>query len=134
MPSYKAAEPTSRPDYVEPGDYNVEVLNAEESVSKQGNELIELKLRVEPSGAICFDNLVFTPNAFWKIDAFRASTGETVKPDENVDVLADDLIGRKGRVRLAVDEYNGRKRNKVAAWLPPETNQKGGKSNGSNPF
>ncbi len=134
MPSYKAAEPTSRPDYVEPGDYIVEVLNAEESVSKQGNELIELKLKVEPSGAILYDNLVFTPNAFWKIDAFRASTGETVKPDEDVDVLADDLIGRKGRVRLAVDEYNGRKRNKVAAWLVPETNQKGGKSHGSNPF
>lgn len=133
MPSYKAAEPTSRPDYVEPGDYTVEVLNAEESVSKQGNELIELKLKVEPSGAILYDNLVFTANAFWKIDAFRASTGETVTPDEDVEIIADDLIGRTGRARLTVEEYNGRKRNKIAAWLLPAAQGKGGKSDG-NPF
>jgi len=134
MPSYKAAEPTARPDFVEPGDYTVEVLNAEESVSKQGNELIELKLKVEPSGAILYDNLVFTANAFWKIDAFRASTGETVTPDEDVEIIADDLIGRTGRARLVVEEYNGRKRNKIAAWLMPEPNKKGGKSDDSNPF
>jgi hypothetical protein len=134
MPSYKASEPTSRPDYVEAGDYTVEVLNAEESVSKQGNELIELKLKVEPSGAILYDNLVFTPNAFWKIDAFRAATGESVTPDEEIEILADELIGRTGRARLSVEEYNGRKRNKVAAWLPQETTQEGGKSNGNNPF
>ena len=73
MPTYTSSEPTSRPDYIEPGDYTVEVLNAEESVSKQQNDMIELKLRVEPSGAILFDSLVFTPNAFWKIDAFRAA-------------------------------------------------------------
>lgn len=127
MPSYKASEPSVRPDYVEPGDYTLEVLNAEESVSKQGNELIELKLKVEPSGAILYDNLVFTENAFWKIDAFRAATGEVITPDEEVDVIADDLIGRKGRARLMVEEYNGRKRNKVAAWLPQSAaDRKGG--------
>ena len=51
MPTYKSSEPTSRPDFVPAGDYTVEILNAEESVSKQGNDLIELKLRIEPSGA-----------------------------------------------------------------------------------
>lgn len=120
MPTYKSSEPTSRPDYVEPGDYVVEVLNAEESVSKQRNDMIELKLRVEPSGAILYDQLVFTENAFWKIDCFRQSTGETVVPDEEVEIECDDLIGRKGRVRLAVETYNGKTGNKVAAWLPPE--------------
>lgn len=134
MPTYKSSEPTARPDHVPAGDYTVEVLNAEESVSKQGNDLIELKLKVEPSGAICFDNLVFTPNAFWKIDAFRASTGEKVVPDEDVNIECDELIGRKGRARLTVEEYNGRKRNKVAAWLLPEAPQKGGSSHGNNPF
>ena len=120
MPSYKSSEPTSRPDFVEPGDYTVEVVGAEESISqKSHNEKIELKLKVEPSGAILYDNLVFTANAFWKIDAFRAATGETVAPDEDVEIVADDLIGRKGRVRLVVEEYNGKKHNKVGAWLVP---------------
>ena len=98
MPSYKASEPTSRPDYVEAGDYTIEILGAEESISqKNRNEMIELKLKVEPSGAIVYDNLVFTSSAFWKIDAFRAATGETVTPDEDVEIIADDLIGRTGR-------------------------------------
>jgi len=139
MPTYKSSEPTSRPDFVPAGDYTVEILNAEESVSKQGNDLIELKLRINPSGAICFDNLVFTQNAFWKIDAFRAATGEKVVPDEEVNIECDDLIGRTGRARLVVEEYNGRKRNKVAAWLVSQPaaqgseNTKGG-SDDNNPF
>ena len=137
MPSYKAAEPVSRPDYVEAGEYTVEVLNADESVSKQGNELIELKLKIEPSGAILYDNLVFTPNAFWKIDAFRLATGEEVTPDEEVEITGDGLIGRTGRARLIVEEYNGRKRNKIAAWLPseaPAAAKKGGPKNENEPF
>ena len=119
MPTYKSSEPTSRPEFVAAGDYSVEILNAEESISKQGNDMIELKLKIEPSGALCFDNLVFTPNAFWKIDAFRASTGEKVLPDEEVTIDCDALIGRTGRARLVVEEYNGRKRNKVTGWIVP---------------
>jgi hypothetical protein len=36
---------------------------------------------------------------------------------EEVEIHADDLIGRTGRARLIVEEFNGRKRNKVAAWI-----------------
>jgi hypothetical protein len=119
MPTYKSSEPTSRPEFVPAGNYAVEILNAEETISKQGNDMIELKLRIEPSGALCFDNLVFTPSAFWKIDAFRASTGEVVLPEENVNIDCDALIGRIGQVRLVVEEYNGRRRNKVTGWIVP---------------
>jgi len=107
MPSYTASTPTERPDHVDPGDYQVEVIDAIETVSKTGHEMIELKL-------------VFIPNAFWKIDSFRAATGEEVSPEEEVEIIADDLIGRTGKARLTVEEYNGKKRNKVAAWLPPK--------------
>lgn len=120
MPSYRSSEPTARPDFVEPGEYTVEVVNAEETVSQKGSDMIELKLRVQPSGATMFDHLVFMESAFWKIDSFRAATGETVTPEEEVEIQADDLIGRTGRARLTVEEFNGRKRNKIAAWLPPK--------------
>jgi len=120
MPSYRSSEPTARPDFVDPGEYTVEVINAEETVSQKGSDMIELKLRIQPSGATMFDHLVFMEAAFWKIDAFRASTGESVTPDEEVEIQADDLIGRTGRARLTVEEFNGRKRNKIAAWLPPK--------------
>ena len=119
MPSYRSSEPTSRPDFVEPGEYTLEVLNAEEAVSQKGSDMIELKLRIQPSGAILFDHLVFMDTAFWKIDAFRAATGEHVGADQEVEIRADDLIGRTGRAKLIVEEFKGRKRNKVGAWLLP---------------
>lgn len=141
MPSYRSSEPTARPDYVEPGEYLVEVINAEETTSQKGNEQIELKLKVTPEGAVLFDHLVFAEKCFWKIDAFRSATGENVTADQDVEIHADDLIGRTGRVKLAVEEFNGRKRNKVAAWLLPKpanaplaTTPTGGKDDDNIPF
>ena len=99
MPSYKASTPTERPDHVEPGDYQVEVVDAVETISKSGHEMIELKLKTS-EGSYLYDFLVFIPTAFWKIDAFRAATGEDVTPDEDVEITADDLIGRTGTARL----------------------------------
>jgi hypothetical protein len=122
MPSYTASTPTERPDFVDPGDYQVEVIDAIETVSKTGHEMIELKLKTL-LGSYLYDFLVFIPNAFWKIDSFRAATGEEVSPEEEVEIIADDLIGRTGKARLSVEEYNGKKRNKVAAWLPPKAGE-----------
>ena len=116
MPTYQANTPTERPDHVEPGDYDVEIVDAIETLSKSNHEMIEMKLRTS-AGSYLYDFLVFIPSAFWKIDAFRAATGETVTPEQDVEIITDDLIGRTGRARLAIEEYNGKKRNKVAAWL-----------------
>jgi len=116
MPTYNASTPTERPDHVEPGDHPVEVIDAVESLSRSGHEMIELKLRTS-AGSYLYDFLVFIPSAFWKIDSFRAATGEAVTPEADVEIVADDLIGRTGTARLIVEEYNGKKRNKVAAWL-----------------
>jgi hypothetical protein len=116
MPSYTSSTPQERPDYVEPGDYEVEVVDAIETISKGGHEMIELKLKTS-AGSYLYDFLVFIPTAFWKIDAFRAATGEVVEPDQDVEISADHVIGRTGTARLTVEEYNGKKRNKVVAWI-----------------
>lgn len=123
MPSYNANTPTERPDHVEPGDYPVEVIDAVESLSKTGHEMIELKLKTS-AGSYLYDFLVFIPNAYWKIDAFRAATGEVVTPEDDVEITADDLIGRTGTARLVIEEYKGKQRNKVAAWLTPKPGAK----------
>ena len=127
MPSYTASTPTERPDHVEPGDYPVEVIDANETVSKTGHEMIELKLKTS-AGSYLYDFLVFIPNAYWKIDSFRAATGEVVTPEDEVEIIADDLIGRTGTARLIVEEYKGKKRNKVAAWLAPKAGHMPAKS------
>jgi hypothetical protein len=116
MPSYTSSTPSERPDFVEPGDYEVEVVNAIETTSKGGHDMIELNLKTS-AGSYLYDFLVFIPTAFWKIDSFRAATGEVVEPDQDVELTADHVIGRTGTARLIVEEYNGKKRNKVAAWI-----------------
>ena len=37
-----------------------------------------------------------------------------------MEIIADSLIGRTSMAILTVEEFNGMKRNKVAAWLPPK--------------
>ena len=51
-----------------------------------------------------------------------------VTPEDEVEIIADDLIGRTGTVRLIVEEYKGKKRNKVAAWLAPKAGHMPAKS------
>jgi hypothetical protein len=137
MPSYTSSTPQERPDHVEPGDYEVEVIDAIETISKGGHEMIELKLKTS-AGSILYDFLVFIPTAFWKIDAFRAATGEEVTPDQDVEITADHVIGRTGIARLTVEEYNGKKRNKVVAWIvgnaKPATQPQPARQHDNEPF
>jgi hypothetical protein len=137
MPSYTASIPSERPEFVEPGDHEVEVVDAIETISKGGHEMIELKLKTS-AGSYLYDFLVFIPTAFWKIDSFRAATGEVVEPDQDVEITADHVIGRAGTARLTVEEYNGKKRNKVAAWIvgtaKPATQPQPARRNDNEPF
>ena len=124
MPSYKASEPSVAPEAVKPGEYHCEIINAEEGKSQSGgNSIISLKLRLE-NEAVLYDRLVFTPSAFWKIDSFRAAIGQKVVPDEEVNIEADELVGKTARIRVVNETYEGRQRSKVAAWLMPAKPEK----------
>jgi hypothetical protein len=110
-------------DILPEGDYDFVVDDAGEKESAKHNPMIELQLIATHNGTSVrvFDNLVFTQNAFWKIDQFRQCTGDTPVEGEQVDFRAEDCIDRKGRCHLIVDTYEGRSRNKVHAYLPPAT-------------
>ncbi len=125
MPSYTAQEPKHFTDPLPPGTYQVKVIEAEETQSKNGgNPMIELTLLEKTKRATIFDRLVFTEKAFFRIDQFRSSTGDTVKPGEEVEIDRDYCKGRVGWVELDVEEYNGRKKNVVKYWLSPEPGAK----------
>ena len=123
MPSYKAATPTFTA-LIPEGDYLVRVTGAALARAKSGNNMIELKLIVEGPehvGTTLIERLVFTPSVFWKIDQFRAATGDKIVEGEDVNVDAQFCVGRKGWVSVITEEYNGKPQNKVDSWLDPKS-------------
>ncbi len=125
MPSYKQEEPkSSGAFFVEPGIYQVEIANAVEKLSQNGNEMIKVITKVVlPSGGVgpeIHDHLVFTAKASWKIDQFLASIGQAVVPGEAVSIDADDLGGATGLALLG--EEPGQKNpehrfNTIERWI-----------------
>jgi hypothetical protein len=122
MPSYKQQAVEENKPWPA-GEYEVEILDAEEKESKAGNDMIVLKCRVivggEQKGAKITEHLVFTPKAFFKVDQVRAALGETIVPDEELDVEAEDFVGKRGRVILKIREDDDRW-NEIDRWVVPE--------------
>ncbi len=114
--TYKAGNPDAQPSFlVEPGEYTVRVADAKQTVSKKGNDMIELKIKVihpdRTEGPGLFDYLVFSEKALWKVDQFLAAVGMHPGEGEAFDVEPDDLIGKE-----------------CTAELEQETNDKGNTS------
>jgi hypothetical protein len=100
---------------LKPGEYPFEIVNAEEARSKNGNDMIELTLRIGESKV--YDNLVFTDRAFWKIDQFLRSIAQHPGEGKSFDVLADDLVGHKGMCKVGMGKTaKGNERNEIDAY------------------
>lgn len=96
------------------------IIEAVETISKSsGADMIKLNLEVDGHGCRVFDYLIASESTAWKIDAFRRSIGDEVIEEEEVEISASTLVGRRGRARLKVEEFNGKINNKVDLWLEP---------------
>jgi hypothetical protein len=119
MPTYTQGLDVTVPE----GVYDFVVADANEKLSQSsGNDMIELQLLVKgPDGeeVKIFDNLVFSPKAFWKIDAFRIATGDKLVVGQSVEFNAEDCIDRTGKCHVVVERYEGRERNKVREYIDP---------------
>ena len=121
MPTYKSGQ-SNGGSVLPEGDYHFTVEKAILKTSKNQNEMIELWLRL-PDGGLAIDNLVFTESSGWKIDQFRTSIGETVLPDEMVEIKASELVEAEGYAHIIVEEWEGKKKNKVGSYLEPDNIQ-----------
>ncbi len=109
---------------VSAGTYTVRVIEATEDTSKSGNDMVKLKLRIVLNsghdGPALFDYLVLSEGASWKIDQFLGAMGKHPGEGKEISLNADEMVGWEGEADLSVEEYNGKKSNKVAAYIVPQ--------------
>jgi len=116
----------NRPDAMPPGVYPATIKSAEEKVSKSsGNDMIEIVWQLE-NGLTIFDYLTFGPKTLFKVDTFLKATGHAPEKGKEVEINAEDIIGRRAFLDLRVeDEPQYGKKNKVNKYvtdrgIPPE--------------
>ena len=102
------------------GDYTMRIKGGEFMLSKAGNEMLVVELHNAEHDSTIWDNLVFTDKALWKIDQFLKAFG--MQPDKGEEFEFDAefvtrLIGKSGLVKVRVDEWEGKKKNKVEAYI-----------------
>lgn len=123
MPSYTTSTPTAggASFVVEPGEYELRLIDARESVSKAGNEMIELTHRIMlpdgTEGPKVFDRLVFTEKAMWRVDQYVAACGKHPGEGQSLDLYPSLMFGWTCRAKLKVGVYNDKQRNEVEEYL-----------------
>jgi hypothetical protein len=102
------------------GEYELRIHKTDSATSKNGNFMVVLEMREDAKEVVVFDQLVFTEKTGWKIDSFLQCFDIDVAEDEEVDFddeFLEELVGKTGIVRIYIEDYNGIKKNKVAAYL-----------------
>lgn len=108
-------------DLLPEGEYDFEITDAEEAVSRAGNEMIKISCKVAAEiPRFLNDYLVGSEKAFWKVKSLCASVGiENMQPGMVLE--PSDLIGKTGVCVVAIeqDEYDGNnvERNTINDYL-----------------
>jgi len=110
----------ARPDKVEPGIYPATIKSAEEKVSKNGNDMIDITWELENSLWV-YDHLVFTTKTGFKVDTFLKAIGKTPPKGvgAEVEIVADELVGLRAFIELGIEPAEGPydERNKVNRYV-----------------
>jgi cobalamin biosynthesis protein CbiG len=122
----KTAEEIAREDLLPKGEYDFEVVTAEEKTSKTGNEMIALNIRVfsGTTGANFVRDFLLEKIAY-KLRHFCEATGLLPKY-ENGTLTADDCEGKVGRLKLVVKEDKTGTyppQNSVADYIVPKAGE-----------
>lgn len=88
------------------GLYDFEVLTAIETLSKAGNDMIELELRVfttEGKGRVFKDWLVSSDGVAYKVRHFASAAG-LLPQYEKGELRAADCVGKTGRCQIGIEK------------------------------
>ena len=107
---------------LDPGTYEFEVVKVtpKEYIPKPTSKIgrcgqIDLQLRVNENVYV-FESLFTDPSTSWKIGQFAKSIGiyyQGITPGE----VIKKCVGMIGEAELNVEEYNGRRRNRVRRYI-----------------
>ena len=130
MIDYTYNDSEGAPAMVDAGTYYVKALGYETGLTNKGDQKMTLKLQIK-DGPIVYDILTFTPKAMWKMDvvlkAFSVSKkkplpakGSKINVDE--EFMKTYIVDGYCQAEVVIDEYKGRKRNKVSNFIVPPIN------------
>jgi len=105
------------------GEYSYEVVTSEDTISKfnDGEEQIQLNLRIFHDGGQLLLNAWLSPSKTWKIKQFAYSVG-LVDRFEAGTLTAADCLDKAGKLKLGnYEDKTGTTRNSVFKYLESET-------------
>jgi hypothetical protein len=95
-------------DPIPEGDYDAEIVYADEGESQSGHPKIDLRWKVlsgEQEGRQVFDTLSFHPKALWRTKATLMSLD--FPDDFTGEVTGEELLGRVARIKVKIDPSSG---------------------------
>ncbi len=100
----KSEDDLKRESLLAPGTYDFEIIEAKDAVSKKGNDMIALKMRVFSSdqGERTVRDWLM-PSMGFKLKHFADTTGLTAAYDAGT-LDAENCQGRSGKVILAIED------------------------------
>lgn len=117
MPTIKFDEIKAQEPVVA-GNYVVEIIHAEETVSKAGNEMIKLRWQIQSdidgddteAGRVIFDNLVFAYDSESEVPLRRVKECMIAcgwEADYDGEIAADDFVGKVARIGVTIRPSSG---------------------------
>ena len=122
MPSLKI-ETTEQQQFIEAGIHLARIEHAIEAVSKAGNEMLQLEVKVGP---LTFKSwVVFTAKNSRNVAEFATAIGKKVVEGKTLVIETEDCIGKIAKVELGpgdrISEKTGKAYLEIKRWLPPSS-------------
>lgn len=107
--------------HVEDGEYLAQVVSVEQQEGESsGQPYLAWKWKIIEEGdaknATVYDNTSLTPQALWRLRNLLESIGEEV-PDGRMRLVLDKYVGRKCRIEVTNETYQGKQKPRVTAYL-----------------
>lgn len=99
------------------GAYRVRIAEAEKAVSKNGNDMLTLKLDVSGHAGYLFDHIVFLPDRPEITNGKLTRIFDSFKDIKEGDFNLNNWKGKVGAVQVKHEEYNGNQQAKVHHYI-----------------